>query len=86
MSGPTQPTLPLEGLSLKHTIASKRGDQWVEQCMWCGSIVVVAATATRPTPERLGPCPVCEARNWQLQRVPSTGLAMIHVDKETSRD
>lgn len=81
MTRATQDALPL-GVTLKHTIASKRGQQWVEQCAWCGSLVCVSSSANLPKSQSLGPCPACGGTEWWLQRVPEDGLGMFHIDKE----
>jgi len=79
VSGVVQPLLA--GLELKHTIASKRGQQWVEQCTHCGTLVCVSSAAGRAKSAPLGACPACGGTNWSLQYVPSDGIGMFKIDK-----
>lgn len=84
MSRVFQDSLPL-GVTLKHTVASRRNQQWVEQCAWCGTLVCVSNGAGRAKSEPLGPCPACGCANWVLQYVPSDGLGMFRIEKGDQR-
>lgn len=82
MSRVVQPLLA--GLELKQTIASKRGQQWVEQCAWCGTLVCVSSSgAERVTRGQLGACPACgqTKHGWSLQHVPEDGLGMFKLEE-----
>lgn len=80
-----QDSLPL-GVTLKHTVASKRGQQWVEQCAHCGTLICVSSTGAQHTTRgKLGACPACGDTRWTLQYVPSDGLGMFLIDKDAAQ-
>lgn len=61
---------PMLGLHLEPTIAMRRGEAYVAQCMGCGSLMAISeAIGTRPLTD-LGPCPGCASKRWNLQHVP----------------
>lgn len=69
------------GLELTPTEAMKRGVQVVDQCAWCGTVVVWSRGAYR---ERLGTCPSCGCdaggkpngeSSWWRQSLPVAGLS-----------
>jgi hypothetical protein len=64
-------------LDLEPTIAMLRGDQRVDQCAWCGT-VVVAPGGRSP----LGPCPSCAEPRWWRQELPIAGLSTPAIDDE----
>jgi len=60
---------PMLGLHLEPTIAMRRGEGYVAQCMGCGSLMAISsAIGTRPL-SQLGACPVCASKRWLLQHV-----------------
>ena len=61
---------PIAGLHLEPTIAMRRGEGYVAQCMGCGSLMAISsAIGTRPL-SQLGACPGCASKRWLLQHVP----------------
>jgi hypothetical protein len=61
---------PMLGLHLENTIAMRRGEGYVAQCMGCGSLMAISsAIGTRPL-SQLGACPGCASKRWLLQHVP----------------
>jgi len=61
---------PMLGLTLENTIAMRRGEGYVAQCMGCGSLMAISsAIGTRPL-SQLGACPGCASKRWLLQHVP----------------
>lgn len=71
------------GVALKHTVASKRGTQWVEQCAWCGTLVCVVKRSDEQQPQQLGPCPACGKASWWFQHVPPDGIGMFKLEEES---
>jgi len=60
---------PIAGLHLEPTIAMRRGEAYVCQCMACGSLMAISSSVgTRPLTE-LGACPGCANKRWLLQHV-----------------
>jgi hypothetical protein len=62
---------PMRGLRLEPTIAMRRGEQYVVQCVNCGALLAVSTLNGHRHPHELGPCPAChETRGWSQQHVP----------------
>lgn len=72
------------GLHFKPTIAMRRGEAYVAQCMGYGSLIAISeSSGTRPLSD-LAACPGCASKRWNLQHVPvgpfSTKSAHHQVD------
>lgn len=60
---------PMLGLHLEPTIAMRRGQAWIEQCMSCGTLVAVSGSTNPDQRVPLEACPVCGLSNWKRQDV-----------------
>jgi hypothetical protein len=73
-------TLAEFGLEVSPTEAMRHGVQVVDQCAWCGAVVVWAKGTYR---KKLGACPACGrngggketgASSWWRQKLPVAGI------------